>query len=50
MKYKGWKISYFPEGSQVWKAVRYGVRMRANSKELLLSMIDTRDSDNNQGK
>jgi hypothetical protein len=43
MKYKGWRIRYFPEGSAHWQAIRYGVSMRANSKAELIQMIDTRD-------
>lgn len=43
MKYKGCTIRYFPEGSCHWQALRHGVRMRANSKEELVQMIDARD-------
>ena len=43
MKRLGWTIRYFPEGSCHWQALRHGVRLRANSKEDLLRMIDTRD-------
>lgn len=42
MNYLGWKISYFPIGSQIWKASRFGVDLCANSKELLLAMIASR--------
>jgi len=49
MKHKGWTVRYFPEGSQVWQALRHGVRMRANSKENLIRMIDTRDYTPNAG-
>jgi len=44
VKHKGWTIRYFPEGSQVWQAIRHGVRLRANSRENLIMMIDTRDN------
>jgi hypothetical protein len=42
MNYLGWKISYFPIGSQIWKASRFGVTLCANSKELLMAMIARR--------
>ncbi len=49
MNYKGWKIKKrpnkdpatgWPIGDPVWKAERFGVEMQANSKGLLLEMID----------
>jgi len=44
-EYKGWKLTYYPIGSQHWKASRFGVNMCANSKELLIQMIDNRKDD-----
>lgn len=35
----GWAISYLPEGSQHWRAHRFGVRMRAHTREALVAMI-----------
>lgn len=43
--YKGWFIRYVPIGSQVWVAEKHGVTIRANTKELLRSMIDRRGED-----
>ena len=40
--YKGWKIYYYPVGSQHWRAKQYGVAMCANSVEGLKRMIDIR--------
>lgn len=40
--YKGWRIRYFPEGSQHWQALRFGVSMRATSRDMLVRMIDLR--------
>ena len=40
--YKGWKIYYYPVGSQHWRAKQYGVVMCANSVEGLKRMIDIR--------
>ncbi len=37
--YKGWAIY---GGGDRWAAYRWGVRMRANSQELLITMIDNR--------
>ena len=39
-EYRGWKIYYYPTGSQHWKAEQYGVEMCANSKQALENMID----------
>ena len=41
-EYRGWKIYYYPTGSQHWKAEQYGVGMCANSVDLLKRMIDRR--------
>ena len=41
-EYRGWKIYYYPTGSQHWKAEQYGVEMCANSVEALKRMIDMR--------
>ena len=40
--YKGWKIKYWPVGSQHYKAIKFGVELCANSKELIRQMIDLR--------
>jgi len=46
MFYYGWKISYIGgNGSQRWIASRYGVTMCANTKDLLINMIDARRKD-----
>jgi len=41
--YKGWHIYRSSIGSQTWVAERHGVTMRANSRELLYTKIDTRE-------
>ena len=38
--YKGWSI--YGSGDS-WYALRYDVRMRANSHELIITMIDLRN-------
>jgi len=38
--YKGWNIKYYPEGSNHWKANRYGVSLSARSEKELKEMID----------
>lgn len=40
MFYKGWTIYY---AGGVWCAMRFGVRMRGNSKQLIKTMIDLKD-------
>lgn len=37
MTHRGWSISY---AAGIWRAIRFGVGMSANSKALLLEMID----------
>lgn len=38
--YQGFTLSYWPVGSQHWKAERHGVTMNARSKEELKRVID----------
>jgi hypothetical protein len=40
--YKGWEIFRSSIGSQTWVARKHGVTLRANTEELLRSMIDER--------
>lgn len=56
-KYKGWKIWKGPStdaftgwavGDPLWRAERFGVDMRANSKEALKQMIDLKENPNKQ--
>jgi hypothetical protein len=44
-EYRGWKIYYYPVGSQHWRAEQYGVGMCANSEGALKRMIDVRQKE-----
>ncbi len=43
--HSGWEIGYGGTGAACWRALRYGVGMRANTREALVRMIDQRVAD-----
>lgn len=43
--HRGWKIGYGGAGSASWRAVRYGVGVRANTREALVRLIDQKIAD-----
>lgn len=49
--YRGWDVSYKPERPVTgkWRAERFGVGMCANTREMIIRMIDRREKDREKG-